>query len=138
MGATLRLRSEAGKSTYLIDIEDDAHSWTHLVEALPDATALLDECGVTRYVSELRTVLTGFRTEVLVDRNVQMLAPPRRRNVRSRARGQYVRDPKARLIWRDRDLWVRCRDASDFSVDFALTRLALDAMALVGGFDTGQ
>jgi PAS domain S-box-containing protein len=121
---------------YLIDIEDDAHSWTHLVEAPPDATALLDECGVMRCVNELRTVLTGFHTEVLVDRNVQMLAPPRQRNVRSRARGQYVRDPKARLIWRDRDPRVRCRDASELSFDFALTRLALDAMALVGGFDT--
>jgi PAS domain S-box-containing protein len=78
----------------LIDIEDDAHSLTHSVEALPVATALLDECGVMRCVNELRTVLTGFRTEVLIDRNVQMLAPPRQRNVRSRARGQYVRDPK--------------------------------------------
>jgi PAS domain S-box-containing protein len=107
-----------------------------LVEALPDATALLDECGVMRCVNELRTVLTGFRTEVLIDRNAQMLAPPRQRNVRSRARGQYVRDPKGRLIWSDRDLSVRCRDASELSVVFSLWSLALDAMALIGGLDS--
>lgn len=68
------------------DIEDHALSWQHLVEALPDGTALLDERGVMRYVNELLTVLTGFRPDELIDQNVQMLVPPRHRNSQSRAR----------------------------------------------------
>jgi PAS domain-containing protein len=47
----------------LSDIEDRALFSKHLVEALPDGTALPDECGVMRYMNELLTVLTGFRSE---------------------------------------------------------------------------
>jgi PAS domain-containing protein len=50
----------------------------------------------------------------------------RHRNAQSRAWGQYVRDPKTRLIWSDRDLSVLCRDGSELSVDFALTGLPLE------------
>jgi diguanylate cyclase (GGDEF)-like protein/PAS domain S-box-containing protein len=109
----------------LSDLEDHALSWQNLVEALPDGTALLDERGVMRYVNELLTVLTGFRREELVDKNVQMLVPPQHRGAETTARDQYARDPKARIIWSDRDLSVLCRDGSELSVDFALTPLTL-------------
>ena len=108
------------------DIEDHALLWQHLVEALPDGTAPLDERGVMSYVNELLTVLAGFRPDELIDQNVQMLVPPRHRNAQSRARGQHARAPKTRLIRSDRDLSVRCRDGSERSVNFALTGLTLE------------
>jgi diguanylate cyclase (GGDEF)-like protein/PAS domain S-box-containing protein len=107
------------------DLEDYDLSWQHLVEALPDGTALLDERGVMRYVSELLSVLTGFAKEELIGQSVQMLVPPRHRGAESQARGQYARDPSTRIIWSNRDLSVLCRDGSERSVDFALTPLTL-------------
>jgi diguanylate cyclase (GGDEF)-like protein/PAS domain S-box-containing protein len=107
-------------------LEGHPLSWHHLIEALPDGTALLDQRGVIHYVNDLLLTLTGYERDELIGRNVQMLVPPRHRDAEMLARQEHARDPSTRLIWSDGDLTVLRHDGTELSVDFALSPLAFD------------
>jgi Amt family ammonium transporter len=107
-------------------LEGHPLSWHHLIEALPDGTALLDQRGVIHYVNDLLVSLTGYEREELVGQNVQMLVPPRHHEAEMIARHEHARDPNTRLIWSDGDLTVLRRDGTELSVDFALSPLTFD------------
>jgi diguanylate cyclase (GGDEF)-like protein/PAS domain S-box-containing protein len=111
------------------NVEERALSWQHLLEALPDATALLDHRGVMHYVNTLLATMTGYTREQLEGQNVQMLVPSRHRDSEEVVRRQHASDPNTRLIWSDRDLTVLRSDGSELSVDFALSPLSLEGRA---------
>jgi diguanylate cyclase (GGDEF)-like protein/PAS domain S-box-containing protein len=101
-------------------------SWQHLLEALPDGTALLDGRGVMVYVNTELANLTGYERDELMGQNVQILVPPVLRSMEGEVRRQYARDPDARNIWNDRELTVLCKDGTERSVDFAMSPLTVD------------
>jgi Amt family ammonium transporter len=111
------------------NLEEQALSWQHLLEALPDATALLDNRGIMHNVNTLLATMTGYTREQLEGQNVQMLVPSRHRESEEVVRRQRASDPNTRLIWSDRDLTVLRSDASELSVDFALSPLSIDGEA---------
>lgn len=98
-------------------------SWREFFEALPDGCALLDGHGVIRHVNDLLSQLTGYECDELEGQNVDILVPPRHRNLELLARSEYARDPTTRLVWSDRDLSVLCKDGTELPIDFAQTPL---------------
>jgi Amt family ammonium transporter len=106
-------------------VQDQSLSWQDLLEALPDATALLDDRGIMHYVNTMLTAMTGYTREQLEGQDVQMLVPSRHRESEEVVRREHARDPNTRLIWSDRDLTVLRSDASELSVDFALSPMSV-------------
>ena len=106
--------------------EGPSISWSSLLEALPDGTALIDGRGIMHYVNGELAYLTGYTREELIGQNVQILIPPTLRPMEGEARREYARDAGTRIIWNDRELTVLCKDGTERSVDFALSPLTVD------------
>src|ERR1700691_1950857 len=120
--ATVRSKSRTEVSTRA----ERSISWQGLLEALPDGTALLDGHGVMHYVNAQLAYLTGYSHDELGGQNVAMLIPPELRPMEGEAGRRYARDPVPRIIWNDGNLSVLCKDATDRSVDFALSPLSIE------------
>lgn len=106
----------------------EAHplSWHLLFEALPDGSALLDEHGTIHHVNETLLAMTGYTREELVGQDVQVLVPPRLRDLERVTRSDRKEHPDTRLIWSDQDLTMLCKDGVELSVDFALSPIQVD------------
>jgi diguanylate cyclase (GGDEF)-like protein/PAS domain S-box-containing protein len=105
-------------------------SWNGLLEALPDATALLDGRGVVHYVNGLLTTLTGYEQNELIGQDVQILVPERLRERLLRARAERPHTAVA-SIWNDLDLTLLCRDGGEIPIEVSRTPLALEEGAWV-------
>jgi len=100
-------------------------SWNVLLEALPEATALLDGRGVVHYVNGLLTALTGYEPVELIGHDVKLLLPERLRERLLRARRE--RPPAAvASIWNDEDLTILRRDGIEIPVEVSRSPFALD------------
>jgi Amt family ammonium transporter len=101
-------------------------SWNGLLEALPEATALLDRRGVIHYVNGLLTALTDYASEELIGQDVQILVPERLRKRLRRARRERARMPEAPSVWNSDDLVILRRDGREVPVEVSRSPLALD------------
>ena len=82
-----RSMSEIDESEQVVSQEKDSLlSWSDLLEALPDGTALLDERGVISYVNTMLTTLTGYAAKELIGQNVTILVPDRLKDREAAAR----------------------------------------------------
>jgi diguanylate cyclase (GGDEF)-like protein/PAS domain S-box-containing protein len=115
--------SESTSSTFL-----SAHppSWNGLLEALPEATALVESRGVVHYVNGLLTALTGYAPEELIGQDVQILVPERLRKRLRRARREQARAHEAPSVWNSEDLVILRRDGAEVPVEVSRSPLALD------------
>jgi len=115
--------SRSTSSTFL-----SAHppSWNGLLEALPEATALVDSRGVVHYVNGLLTALTGYEPVELIGQDVQILVPERLRKRLRQARREQARAPEAPSVWNADDLVILRRDAEEVPVEVSRSPLALD------------
>ena len=100
-------------------------SWNGLLEALPEATALLDGRGVVHYVNGLLTALTGYGHGELIGQDVQILVPERLRERLLRARRERP-DTAVASIWNDEDLTLLCRDGQEIPVEVSRSPMALE------------
>jgi len=107
-------------------MKDSSLSWSDLLEALPDGTALLDEHGVIFFVNDVLTSLTGFSSNELIGQNVTMLVPPRSDDRENAARGNGERSADGRLLSSDGDLTISCRDGRELPVDFSLSPVTFE------------
>lgn len=105
---------------------DESLAWRSIFEALPDGSALLDSHGFIHHVNNLLTALTGYERDELEGQNVDLLIPPRHRDLEFIARNEVAKDPSTRLIWSDQDLSVLRKDGSELPVDFALNPLTFE------------
>ena len=100
-------------------------SWNGLLEALPDATALLDAHGIVHYVNGLLTALSGYQPDELIGQDVKILVPERLRERLLRARRERGHSPVS-SIWSDTDLTILRRDGREVPVEVSRSPLALD------------
>jgi diguanylate cyclase (GGDEF)-like protein/PAS domain S-box-containing protein len=110
----------------VIFLEEIELPWQGLMEAMPDGAAIIDRQGVMHNVNAVLSKMTGYSREELVGQHVQILIPPRLRDVEGEARREYVDDPANRIIWSNRDIFVMRKDGSELSVDFALSPITVD------------
>ncbi len=133
--ATRRVKKSVPTRSSPTDFDADANSatfrsahpssWNGLLEALPEATALLDGRGVVHYVNGLLTSLTGYGQRELIGQDVQILVPERLRERLLRARRERP-DTAVASIWNDEDLTLLCRKGEEIPVEVSRSPLALE------------
>jgi len=100
-------------------------SWNGLLEALPEATALLDGLGVVHYVNGLLTDLTGYEQHELIGQDVQILVPEHLRERLVRARRERPNTAVA-SIWNYEDLTILGRNGENIPVEVSRSPLAVE------------
>ena len=99
--------------------------WNGLLEALPEATALLDGRGVVHYVNRLLSDLSGYDGDELIGQDVQILVPLRFRERLLRARRERGRSQEG-SIWNDTDLTILRRDGREVPIEVSRSPLAIE------------
>jgi PAS domain S-box-containing protein len=100
-------------------------------ERSPDAIVAVDEYGKINRVNALAEALFGLQRERMVGESIEMLIPERFRERHAAHRSGYMKDPKARPMGTDLDLWARRADGSEFPVDIMLSPIEIDQRRLV-------
>lgn len=70
----------------------------HLLSMIPDGVVIADEDGTICYVNEAFEKLSGYASDELVGKEVEILIPPERRSSHLVQRLLFARDPKPRSI----------------------------------------
>ena len=93
----------------------------HLLEAIPDGVAYVDEDGVICHANERLQALTGYAWDELVGHAIEMLVPPRYRQD-----GELARHFSERAVAGDLHLKLLRRDDEELEVDAAIAPVELD------------
>src|ERR1019366_4267624 len=93
----------------------------HLLEAIPDGVAYVDEDGVICHANECLQALTGYARDELVGHAIEMLVPPRYRQ-----EGELARHFSERAVAGDLHLKLLRRDGEELEVDAAIAPVELD------------
>ncbi len=107
----------------LSDLDESPLGLHLLLEALPDAIALLDPRGTIGDVNAQLSVLTGVDREELVGRNVDALFPPRHRLAKVIGKAVRQRVTGTRELGGDQELTLARHDGGEIAVDVFLSCL---------------
>lgn len=94
-----------------------------LLEALPDAILMVDAEGRMVYVNSLMQRLSGYGATELAGRPVEVLVPERFREHHVTHRSKYVRNPRARPMGANLQIFMRRKDGGEFPADISLSPL---------------
>lgn len=109
--------------------EDARMRW--LLEAAPDATAIVDAEGRIVTLNTQLGEMFGYARSELVGRPIELLVPPRFRVAHPGHRLAYSADPRARTMGAGRDLFAVRADGSEFAAEVSLSSLATPSGILV-------
>src|SRR5690349_14687494 len=101
--------------------EDARMRW--LLEAAPDATAIVDSGGRIVTLNTQLEELFGYTRSELIGRPIDGLVPPRFRAEHPQHRRDYVVDPRARPMGAGRDLFAVRSDGTEFAAEVSLSSL---------------
>jgi diguanylate cyclase (GGDEF)-like protein/PAS domain S-box-containing protein len=118
--------ADAARPDRVLESPASPLSWHVLFEALPDGSALLDPHGVMYYVSQTLLEMSGYTTDELVGQDIQILVPPRLRDLEVATREGRRHHPNERIIWSDGDISMLRKDGGETTVDFALAPLRIE------------
>src|SRR6185295_17065951 len=93
------------------------------LEAAPTGMILVDDQGRIALVNTEVERLFGYSRDELVGEPVEIVLPERFRG-HTGFRGLFAKDPPARAIGRDRDLFGRRKDGSEVPIEIGLNPLA--------------
>jgi PAS domain S-box-containing protein len=94
-----------------------------LLEALPDAVLMVDAEGRMVYANTLMERLSGYAVTDLAGNSIELLVPERFRETHVHHRTQYVRQPHARPMGANLQIFLRRKDGIEFPADIALSPL---------------
>ena len=98
-------------------------SWRDFLDALPDATCVVDELGRIVFANRRLHDLTGYAVGSLEGRSIEVLVPEALRAEHRRAVRQYTAAPAPRQMGAGRKTACRRADGSTLAVDIALSPL---------------
>ena len=120
--ANEELRARAG--------EDEAR-FRHLLEAAPDAIAIVDHTGKMQIVNSQTEKLFGCTRAELVGQDIGFLMPERFRNKHAGHISRYFTNPCVRRMGTGFELYGRHKDGREFPVEISLSVLETEAGPLV-------
>ncbi|MCQ8103762.1 PAS domain S-box protein [Methylomonas sp. SURF-2] len=91
------------------------------IDALPDATLLIDQQHAIRFANRQVKSLFGYTTDELQGLDIDLLVPERFRESHQQKRQRYMQNPTVRLMDGDLVLFARRKDGSEFPVDIGLS-----------------
>src|SRR5215469_8635074 len=97
---------------------------TSVVEAIPDAVAVVNQQGFIIQVNSQTESLFGYTRDELIGQKIEILVPERQRPRHDLHREQFHRQPKTRRMGSGLDLYGRRRDGSEFPVEISLSPVA--------------
>jgi PAS domain S-box-containing protein len=113
------------------DKPSDDERFRELVEAVPDATVVMEESGRILVVNALAERLFGYTPEELVGQNVELLLPERFRSRHVQHRAAYADDPQPRGMGGDLALFARRKDGTEIPVEISLSPFAREHRVVV-------
>jgi PAS domain S-box-containing protein len=94
---------------------------TSILEAIPDAVAVVNQQGVIVQVNSQAEAMFGYTREELIGQRIEILVPERQRPQHDQHRDQFHQQPKIRRMGSGLDLYGRRRDGSEFPVEISLS-----------------
>lgn len=117
----IRLAKELDTNhTYPQTLEEKFHS---LLEAVPDATMIVDEHGKILLVNTQTEKLFGYDRNTLAGKPVETLVPKRFQNIHPRHRQRFAIEPQVRPMGIGLDLYGLRADGHEFPVEISLSPL---------------
>lgn len=95
-----------------------------LLEAIPDAIAIVNTTGKILYVNGHTERMFGYPRNELVGQSIEILVPPAARGIHREYRETFSTTPKARPMSAGMDLRAVRRDGSELSVEISLSSLS--------------
>src|SRR5271166_1959944 len=92
-----------------------------VLEAVPDATLVVDQDGIVLQVNAQIEDLFGYTRDELIGQPVEILVPDRQRSQHHHHRKQFTDRPTVRRMGAGLDLYGRRRDGSEFPVEISLS-----------------
>lgn len=92
-----------------------------LIEAIPDAIAVVDEEGTIVQVNAQTEQMFGYSHQELIGQKIEILVPERYRADHHSHRGHFGEKPKIRRMGAGLDLYGCRRDGSEFPVEISLS-----------------
>ena len=104
-------------------LRESEQSTISILEAVPDAMAIVDEHGKIERVNHQTERLFGYQQGELLGQSIEVLVPDRYRHVHSSLRTEFHHEPHQRPMDAGLDLTGRRKDATEFPVDVSLSPL---------------
>jgi PAS domain S-box-containing protein len=106
------------------EFEAQRDRFVQLLEAMPDATVVVDKDGKIVLVNAGAETMFGYTRNELLGKPVDMLVPEASRATHGGHRAGYMSDPRRRQMGAGLDLRARRKDGSLFPVEIGLSSLA--------------
>lgn len=107
----------------LEDTKNKESSFLKLIDIIPDAIVIVDAKGKIKHVNFQTQSMFGYRTDELIDKEVEILMPSRTRNKHTRHRESYTEKPTTRPMGSGLELYGRRKDSTEFPLDIMLSPL---------------
>ncbi len=122
------------------ELQQSETQFRQLMESAPDAMLMVDEEGLIRMSNRQLSALTGYNAAEIIGQPIEILVPESRRGIHKQHRDNYMDNPEARSLNRDKNLYCLRKDGSSFPVDIALSpiRTGVEKLVAASMRDTTQ
>src|SRR5208283_1527849 len=125
-------RPDGGQNTHEpLKLVGQALLSSSFLEAVPDATMVVNRAGVILQVNSQIETLFGYTHDELIGQPVEIVVPDRQRSQHHHRREGFNAQPQVRRMGAGLDLYGRRRDGSEFPVEISLSPVMTDGGILV-------